>query len=293
LGFHEGNFTGALQMRKSILAVTAALALGLSSSVMASGQFGTVTHSGSDSGGSLIQGSSASAGSISGAITTETGFAGTYGISNMTATSSGKLRSNETLGLVKGTSFVKGHSESGTLVEGEGMAGSIAGGHADAGFSGSADFSEGSHQHFCIYLCGPSYNEELTQSGETFALGGATGSSWAATGSIGDGEGLSVQGFEAYGNAKGKTAIDQDGNEYTLDSIANTSSGAISYTIEEGNAIGQTHSVGWALAGADTWRVHGDADGGDGDGGNPCGGNCGVGGGNGGGNGTGNEGNNP
>jgi hypothetical protein len=252
-------------MRKSILAVTAALALGLSSVAMA----------GNNEGG-LIQGSTAHAGSISGATTTETGFAGTYGISNMTATSSGTLRSGSNLGLVKGTSFVSGHSESGTLVEGAGMAGSIAGGEAAAGFAGYASF-DGNHR-----------------GGEAGAIGGAAGSSWAATGSIGDGEGVSVQGFEAYGDAKAKSKIENEGNgEYSTKSVANTASGALSYTIEDGNAIGQTHAVGGALAGADTWRVQHDGDGEGGEGGGEGGscvanggiGNCGIFG-----NGTGNEG---
>lgn len=279
-------------MHKSIIAIAAALALGISSSAMAfgGGQYGVVTHDSSENSGGLIQGSSVSAGSFSGATTTGTGFAGTYGISNMSAGTSGKLKSGETLGLVKGTSYVEGHSESGTLVEGAGMAGSIAGGSADAGFIGGADFSEGTHQHFCIYLCGPAYNEEFTQSGDAWIAGGSSGSSWAASGSIGDGEGLSVQGFEAYGDAKAKAEIDYVGGEYDIDTKVKTSSGALSYTIEEGNAIGQTHSVGWGFAGADAYRVHGDASS---DGtcvANGGTGNCGVGGGLGGGNGTGNEG---
>jgi hypothetical protein len=280
-------------MRNTIIAITAALALGISSSVMAfgGGQYGTVTHSSDGNSGGLIQGSSVSAGSFSGATTTGTGFAGTYGISNMHAETSGKLKSGESLSLIQGTSYVQGHSESGTFVEGAGAAGSVAYGSADAGFAGDGYFAEGTHQHFCIYLCGPAYNEELTQSGDAWAIGGATGTSWAASGSIGDGEGLSVQGFEAYGDAKAKADIDYAGHgEYDINTKVKTSSGALTYTIEEGNAIGQTHAVGWGFAGADAYRVHGDASS---DGtcvANGGTGNCGVGGGLGGGNGTGNEG---
>ena len=278
-------------MRKSIIAIAAALALGISSSVMATGNF-TVTHDTSGSSGGLIQGSSVQAGSFSGATTIGTGFAGTYGISNMQAGTTGKLKSNDSLGLVSGTSFVIGHSESGTYVEGAGAAGSIAGGEADAGFAGEAYFAEGSHQHGW-WGYGPAYNFDTVQSGDTYAVGGASGSSWAATGSIGDGEGLSVQGFEAYGEAKGKAKIDYEGGgEYSIKTVANTASGALTYTIEEGNAIGQTHASGWGFAGADAYRVHGDAES---DGtcvANGGTGNCGVGSGLGGGNGTGNEGQN-
>ena len=281
-------------MRITTIAIAAALALGISSSAMAfgGGQYGTVTHDDTSNSGGLVQGSSVEAGSFSAATTTGTGFAGTYGIATMQAGTTGKLKSSETLGLVQGTSFVIGHSESGTLVEGSGAAGSIAGGKADAGFGGEASFNEGTHQHFCIYLCGPAYNHESTQSGETFAFGGASGSSWAATGSIGDGEGLSVNGFEAYGEAKGKVKLDYEGHgEWSTKTVANTASGALTYTIEEGKAIGQTHAAGWGFAGADAWRVHGDTD----SEGSGCvahggEGNCGVGAGLGGGNGTGNEG---
>ncbi len=254
-------------MRSTILAITAALALGISSSAMANG------GNYSESGGELVQGSTVHAGSISGATTIGTGFAGTYGISNMSAGTSGKLRSNDSRILIQGTSYVQGHSESGTLVEGSGMAGSIAGGSADSGFGGEGYFGDDN------------------QSGDAWALGGSTGESWAASGSIGTGGGLSVQGFEAYGEAKAKAKSSYEGGgQYDIDTKVWTSSGALSYTIEEGSAIGQTHAVGWGFAGADAWRVHGDSEGG-GDcvahGGE---GNCGVGAGLGGGNGTGNEG---
>ena len=280
-------------MRSTILAVSAAALLGLSSSVMAfgGGQFGEVTHSSTGNSGSLTQGSSVSAGSVSGATTTGTGFAGTYGIANMHANTTGQLKSDSSLAVVKGTTYVSGHSESGTYVEGAGAAGSIAGGEADASVVGQASFNEGTHQHFCIYLCGPAYNEVDTMSGEAEINAGAQGSSWAASGSIGDGEGLSVQGFEAYGEAKAKSKISGEDGEYTAKSNVDTASGAVSYTIEEGNAIGETHAIGWGLAGADVYRLHEDDDSNNnGSGGNPCGGNCGNGGGNGGGNGTGNEG---
>lgn len=247
-------------MRNSIIAITAALALGIASSVSA------------EYDGGLIQGSSVTAGSISGATTTETGFAGTYGISDMSAGSSGKLRTGNSIGVVRGTSYVIGHSESGTLVEGAGAAGSIAGGTAEAGFAGM------------------SYFDSRHGNGEVGAVGYSTGSSWAATGSIGDGEGISVQGFEAYGNAGAKADIERTGrSRYEITTDVKTSSGALTYTIEEGNAIGQTHAVGGGLAGADAWRVHGNGDDG-GDGGdcvaNGGSGNCGING-----NGTGNEGN--
>lgn len=245
-------------MRSTILAATAAIALGVASV----GAFASENY------GELIQGSSAYAGSISGATTTETGFAGTYGISNMRAGSTGELRTGSNTAFTNGTTFVTGHSESGTLVEGAGAAGSIAGGKADANVLGSAYFS------------GP------RKGGEAEISAGSTGKSWAATGSIGDGEGLSVQGFEAYGDAKAKAKIKKDGDEYTTISNALTSSGAVSYTVEEGNAIGKTHSIGWGFAGADAYRTHGDAD----DDGtcvaNGGTGNCGIFG-----NGTGNEGN--
>ena len=243
-------------MRKTILAVTAALALGLSSGVMAA-----------EYSGSLIQGSSAYAGTISGATTTETGFAGTYGIANMRAGTTGELRTGSNRAFVNGTTFVTGHSESGTLVEGAGMAGSIAGGKADANVLGEA------------------YFDGNRKGGEAEISAGSTGKSWAATGSIGEGEGISVQGFDAYGDAKAKAKITKDGGEYTTTTNALTSSGAISYTVEEGNAIGKTHTVGWGFAGADAYRTHGDAD----DDGtcvaNGGTGNCGING-----NGTGNEG---
>lgn len=247
-------------MRKTILAVSAALALGLASNAMAfgGGQYGTVTHDSSGNEGSLTQGSSVSAGSISGSTTTGTGYAGTYGISNMSANTTGQLKSGAHKAVVSGTTFVSGHSESGTLVEGAGAAGSIAGGTADANVSGAADFNTGTHQHFCIYLCGPAYNEVDTESGDAEIVAGSSGRSWAATGSIGDGSGTSVQGFEAYGDAKAKAKITNDGGEYTAVSNVKTASGAQSYTLEEGNAIGQTHSVGYGLAGADVYRLHED-----------------------------------
>lgn len=242
-------------MRKSIIAVTAALALGISSIAMA------------EYSGALIQGSSAQAGTISGATTTGTGFAGTYGIANMQAGTTGELRTGPNRAFVNGTTFVTGHSESGTLVEGAGAAGSIAGGKADANVLGSADF------------------DGNRKGGEAEISAGSTGKSWAATGSIGDGEGISVQGFEGYGDAKAKAKITKDGGEYTTTTEALTSSGALSYTLEEGKAIGKTHTIGWGFAGADAYRTHGDAD----DDGtcvaNGGTGNCGING-----NGTGNEG---
>lgn len=229
-------------MRKAILAVSAALALGLSSNVMAFG--------GGETSGYLEQGSTAQAGSISGATTVGTGFAGTYGISNMNATSSGQLISLPSYAGVAGTSSITGHSESGTLVQGAGAAGSIAGGEADAGFYGEAYFYGGSG--------GGWFTQPYSQEGDADATGGSVGSSWAATGSIGDGSGLSVQGFSAQGNASATADIDQGwfGNVDINTDVA-TSSGASSYTIEEGNAIGQTHSIGWGFAGADAYRVHG------------------------------------
>jgi hypothetical protein len=283
-------------MRITIIAIAAALALGISSSVMASGQQGTVTHSDTSNSGGLIQGSSVSAGSFSAATTIGTGFAGTYGISNMSAGTTGYLQSGPSIAKLGGTSFVTGHSESGTYVEGAGAAGSIAYGSADAGFGGAADFNEGSHQHNCYgyrgcsYL-GSAYNHETIQSGDAWAFGGASGSSWAASGSYGPGEGLSVQGFEAYGDAKAKADIDYAGHgEYDIDTKVKTSSGALTYTIEEGKAIGQTHAVGWGFAGADAYRIHGDAEAEGTCVANGGTGNCGVGLGLGGGNGTGNEG---
>lgn len=247
-------------MRKAILAVSAALALGLSSIAMASGggQYGIITHDSTGNSGTLTQGSSVSAGSVSGATTIGTGFAGTYGIANMHANTTGQLKSGSTKAVTNGTSFVQGHSESGTFVEGAGAAGSIAGGEADASVTGQASFSEGTHQHFCIYLCGPQMNVENTLSGEAEINAGSTGSSWAASGSIGDGAGTSVQGFEAYGDAAAKSKITEDDGVYTAKSNVDTASGAQSYTLEEGNALGQTHSLGWGLAGADVYRLHED-----------------------------------
>ena len=279
-------------MGSKILAVTAALALGLSSSAFAfgGGQFGVVTHDDTGNSGGLQQGSSVTAGSISGSTTIGTGFAGTYGISNMHANTTGQLKSGSLKAVVSGTTYVQGHSESGTFVEGAGAAGSIAGGEADANVSGYASFNEGTHQHFCIYLCGPAYNEENTTFGDAGIDAGSTGKSWAASGSIGDGEGLSVQGFEAYGDAKAKAKITEDDGEYTAITNVDTASGSLSYTIEEGKAIGETHSAGWGFAGADAYRLHGDAEASGDCVANGGTGNCGVGGGLGGGNGTGNEG---
>jgi len=243
-------------MRKVIISIFAALTLA-ATGVLADPPH-NVTHYTSSNDGGLIQGSSVTAGSISGATTVGTGFAGTYGISIMSAGTTGKFKTGESLSLIQGTSWVAGHSESGTLVEGAGAAGSIAGGEADAGFGGAGYFAEGSHQHRCHHGCGPRINRETTQVGDAWAFGGASGSSWAASGSIGDGEGLSVQGFEAYGEAKAKSKITNDGGEYTAITNVKTASGALSYTIEEGKAIGQTHAVGWGFAGADVWRVHED-----------------------------------
>ena len=244
-------------MRKSIIAVTAALALGLASSVMA----GTVTHSDTGSQGNLQQGSAVQAGSISGATTTGTGFAGTYGISNMGAQTTGRLRSDLNTAVVIGTTSVQGHSESGTLVEGAGAAGSIAGGNADAFVTGDADFAEGTHQHGTFFgiPVTPAYNFDTTQEGNADINAGSTGSSWAATGSIGDGEGTSVQGFTADGDASAKSKI-KTRNNGTVKAISNvtTSSGATAYTLETGNAIGETEAAGLGFAGADVYRQHDD-----------------------------------
>ena len=186
----------------------------------------------------------------------------------MRAGTTGELRTGGNRAVVIGTTFVTGHSESGTLVEGAGAAGSIAGGKADANVLGEA------------------YFDGNRKGGEAEISAGSTGKSWAATGSIGEGEGISVQGFEGYGDAKAKAKITKDGGEYTTKSNALTSSGALSYTLEEGNAIGKTHTIGWGFAGADAYRLHGNAD----DDGtcvaNGGTGNCGIFG-----NGTGNEGN--
>jgi len=243
-------------MRKSITAIVASLALGIASSAMAE----TITHYTSSNGASLEHGSSVQAGSFSGATTLGTGFAGTYGISNQSAKSSGRIESNGGLGLVKGTSSVQGHSESGTLVEGLGAAGSIAGGTAEAGGSGEAGFEAGSHKHDCFFIfCGPSYDHQTDQYGEAGVEFGSTGSSWAATGSIGSGEGLSVQGFEASGNASAKSIVKERNNgSYKANTRVRTSSGALTYTIESGKAIGETEAAGWGMAGADAWRVHED-----------------------------------
>jgi len=241
-------------MRKTILAVSAALALGLASSVMAA----TITHSDTGSQGNLQQGSTVQAGSISGATTTGTGFAGTYGISNMSASTTGRLRTDLNTAVVIGTTSVSGHSESGTLVEGAGAAGSIAGGNADAFARGDADFAEGSHQHNCfLVFCGPAVNQETVQEGNADFTAGSNGASWAATGSIGDGEGTSVQGFEANGDASAKSKI-KVRNNGTVKAVSNvtSASGAQAYTLETGNAIGETFSLGGGFAGADVYRQH-------------------------------------
>jgi hypothetical protein len=195
------------------------------------------------------------------ATTSGTGFAGTYGIANMSASTTGSLQSYPSYAGVAGTTLVSGHTESGTLVEGAGAAGSIAGGDAKAFVIGGADFDSSSHQHRCrgrSHICGPGFNYQTTQAGDAGILAKSKGSAWSATGSYGTGGGTAVNGFEAYGDAAAFADVDYNrrSGTYSTDSDVQTASGALTYTLEIGNAIGNTKALGLGYGHADAWRIH-------------------------------------
>lgn len=249
-------------MRKSIIALGAALVLA-SGSALATGNHGVriITHNTNSFGGGVLQGTSANATSVSGAASTGNGYAVTGGVSNMQATSASKLVTGPSIAIVGGRTAVSGHTASETLVLGSAAAGTLATGDAKSGVIGGAGFESGSHNHICgRFGCSPGFNYQTTQAGEASILAKSKGGATSATGSIGTGGGLSVNGFAAHGNAKALADVDvyRGGNVATTDANVWTSSGAESYSLNLGNATGGAGALGIGTGHADSWRVNTD-----------------------------------
>ena len=245
-------------MRTSIIAIGAALALA-SASALATGNHGPriITHTTNSYGGGLVTGTSANAASVSGAVTTGNGYAATAGRSDMTAHSAGRLVVGPSFALVGGRTNVSGSTVSETLVLGQGAAGTVAAGDAGALTIGGAGFETSKHNHLCgRFGCSPRFNERTVESGEAGILAKSKGGALSATGSIGPGYGLSANGFDAHGNAKGMADVDRyRGGLVTTDSGVWTNSGASAYSLNLGNATGGAGAIGVGIGHADAWAV--------------------------------------
>lgn len=197
-------------MRKTLFATALSLALA-STGALATGD--TVTHYTAGSSGSITQETSVNAGSISGAYTTGNGYASTNGSATMGANTGGYSVHAPSYAAVKGATAVEGQTTSSTFVLGNGEAGSVAFGNAEAKLEAKADFEKGSHDHqqYCLWnhcVLGPAYNEQTEKEGDVSLELKAKGGSYSDTYSDGTGGGYSKNGFEAA--AVGKAVADVD-----------------------------------------------------------------------------------